>query len=671
MASLLRELQRRNVFKVAAAYAIVSWLLIQIIVSVEAPLALPPWSDTLVIVLLAVGFVIAVFLAWAYELTPDGIKQTKTVPLADRVANTAGRKLDFAIIGLLVAAVAYMFVDNYVLAPQVSGESQTAGSIAVLPFENRSALEEDRFFVDGIHDELLTQLAQIGSLDKVISRTSVMEYRDLTRNLREIGTALGVSTILEGGVQRAGDRIRINVQLIDAATDNHLWAEVYDREMSAENVFEIQSEVAMAIANALQLALTPDETIRLSAVPTRSTEAYTFYQSGNDYFRNPDFAALPTAVQQFQRAVDEDPDFALAWAKLARAHTHVHWYGLDRTASRLEMARGAIEQARTRAPDLPELHLAIGQYRYMGERDYAGALEELALAERDLPNSSEVIALRAFIQRRIGQWEESISNMAHAIELDPRNIDIVINQAGTFNVLRRYAQAEATIDRALELEPDSAAAAVYRVLIAMHRGDSLDVLRERVADSRLQGHRARPYFEWQLALYSRDYDRAREILDAWDAEAFVAGLERIPKAALEGWTEYLAGRIEAARSHFALSHEYLESLTAEERADFRALIAFGEAAAMLGDPDEAVRLGRDAIARFPSTMDTYSAPEVKIETVVRVFVPAAAYDIALDELEAYFAAAGRWSIEGLSRDPRLDPIRDDPRFVALVERYGR
>ncbi len=673
MASFFLELKRRNVFRVAAAYAIVSWLLIQIIVSIEEPLSLPSWSDTLVIVLLAAGFPVALLLAWAYDLTPDGIKLTKSVRSGQSVAKGAGRKLNYAIIGLLVMAVGYMFVDNYVRRPAAGIDVESGSrSIAVLPFENRSALEDDRFFVEGIHDELLTHLSQIGSLDKVISRTSVMEYRDATRNLREIGTALGVTTILEGGVQRAGDRVRVNVQLIDAATDDHLWANVYDRELSPENVFDIQTEVAMAIAEALQAALTPEEATRLSAVPTRNMQAYTFYQSGLNYFRDPRGAAARTAVQLFERAVEEDASFALAWEKLARSHITVHWFGLDRTESRRVTARDAIDRLRALAPDSPELHLATGQYLYMIDRNYDAALAEFALAERALPNSSEVVAFRAFIQRRVGQWEESVANMAQAIELDPRNLDLILNQAGTLTVLRDYEQGDVMADRALELAPDNGPAVVGKVSRALYRGDPLDEVRAMLDDPRLTRSRFQPYLRWQRAIMANDYEGARDLVEAWSNDAgFVTGLERVPLGALRGWTDYLAGDIDVATASFMDARAELRALPVEEQEGFRSLMALGEAAAMLGETDEAIRLGREALAAFPTSVDTYSAPELRIQASLRVFIPAGDYNAALDELEAYFAAPGRWSIEGLSRDPRLDPIRDDPRFVALVERYRR
>jgi TolB-like protein len=276
--SLLGEIKRRKVFQVAAVYAVVAWLIIQIIDVVSEPLSLPVWLDTVVIVLLAVGFPVAVILAWAFDLTPEGVvKDTGTV-------QSSGRRIEYALIGLLVVAVGFLFFDAYVpeYTPIPAADPADRRSIAVLPLENLSPDPDNAYFADGIHGELLTTLANIGSL-KVISRTSVMEYRDSPKNMREIGQELNVATILEGDVRRAGDTVRINVQLIDANTDEHLWAEIYEREMTVENIFAIQSDIATRIAEALETALTPEEEAQINEVPTQNLRAHDFYLLAKEY----------------------------------------------------------------------------------------------------------------------------------------------------------------------------------------------------------------------------------------------------------------------------------------------------------------------------------------------------------------------------------------------------
>ncbi len=263
-------------------------------------------------------------MAWAFEMTPEGLKRETAVDPAESITRVTGRKLDFAIIGLLVIAVVFLVVDNYVLESEpeqteVAAEQVPAAepiarekSIAVLPFANRSANQADAFFVDGIHDDILTHISRISAL-KVISRTSVMSYRDTTKNLKTIGEELGVSTVLEGGIQRAGNQIRVNVQLIDAATDEHLWADTYDRRLTANNIFAIQSEIAKTVADALRATLSPEEQDRLATVPTENLAAYEAYLLGRQRLARETAAAFAEAVDYFQQAIELDPNFALAY----------------------------------------------------------------------------------------------------------------------------------------------------------------------------------------------------------------------------------------------------------------------------------------------------------------------------------------------------------------------
>ena len=271
MASVWGELRRRNVVKVAVAYAVVGWLLIEAADLLLENFGAPDWVVKTFTILVFLGFPLALIFAWAYELTPEGIKKENEVDRARSVTRQTGRKLDFIIIGVMAIAIAYFLADKFVWVGEEAATtvavSEERPSVAVLPFANRSANEDDAFFVDGIHDDLLSQISKIGSI-KVISRTSVLQYRDTTKTIPQIAEELGVATVLEGAVQRAGQQVRINVQLIDARTDEHLWSEIYDRQLSAANIFSIQSEIATAIAEALRVALSPEEQDRLKAVPT-------------------------------------------------------------------------------------------------------------------------------------------------------------------------------------------------------------------------------------------------------------------------------------------------------------------------------------------------------------------------------------------------------------------
>ncbi len=313
--SFFSELKRRNVFKVAVAYIIVAWILLQVSDTLVPALRLPEWFHSGVAFLLILGFPIALIFAWAFELTPEGIKLEKNVVRSESTTHLTSRKLGFGIIGLMAVAILYLVWDNYVLdeapsntAGKVADESMAATveidkSIAVIPFINRSAEASDAYFVDGIHDEILTHLAKLSGIHKVISRTSVERYRGTTKSIPEIAQKLGVTHILEGGVQRAGDRVRINVQLIDAKTDKHLWAGTYDRQLTAANIFAIQSEIATFIAEALRATLSPEEQIRLDSVPTKSLAALEAYFLGKQRVAKRTSVALTEANDFFQQAI--------------------------------------------------------------------------------------------------------------------------------------------------------------------------------------------------------------------------------------------------------------------------------------------------------------------------------------------------------------------------------
>ena len=346
MPGLIDKLRRRNVLRVAAAYAVSSWILIEAGSVLMPTFGAPDWLFRIYVLVVIGGFLVAVVAAWIFEITPEGIRLEKDLEHVAPAARTSGRKLDFFIIALLVIALGISVTLN------VTGlrGHDIEPSIAVLPFDSRSTDPENAIFADGIHDDLLTRLANVEAL-KVISRTSVMEYRDTTKNLRQIADELGVATVLEGAVQRSGNNVRINVQLIDAATDEHLWARTYDRELTARSVFEIQSEISAAIATALKAALTPREKARLATIPTENTEAYRLYVAGRHNLHERELDTLLAARQQFEAAIALDPKFAPAYAGLADA---VQLLYINHSAITWDEASGVAERALQTALELDE-----------------------------------------------------------------------------------------------------------------------------------------------------------------------------------------------------------------------------------------------------------------------------------------------------------------------------
>jgi TolB-like protein len=395
------ELKRRKVYRVAVGYVVVAWVLVQVATQVFPFFEVPTWEVRMVILVLCLGFPIAVVLAWVFDITPSGIKRTEDIP-----------------------------TDALRTAPKAFGATTVVPekSIAVLPFENLSDDRENAFFAEGVHDDILSTLARIADL-KVISRTSVQQYRTGARNLREIGDALGVAHVLEGTVRRFGNRVRVNAQLINARTDAHVWAETFDRELT--DLFAIQTELAESIVRALQANLSPSEMAGLQVPLTRDLQAYDLYIRAREFFRwsgmGDPHENGEKALPLLEQALVRDPSFVQAHYLASRIHGELFWFGYDKSAARIAKSKEAAETALRLRPDLGEGHLALAFYHYYSARDYEAAIRELTLAQRALPNESDVASALGIIERRRGRWEEAILHLERARQLDPRNISALWN----------------------------------------------------------------------------------------------------------------------------------------------------------------------------------------------------------------------------------------------------
>jgi TolB-like protein/Flp pilus assembly protein TadD len=472
--SFFQELKRRHVFRAAIAYLALAWLLIEVAGTLFPGFGIPDWAFRFVVTLLALGFVPVLIFSWAYEMTPEGIKREQDVVRDDAGTQRTARRLDWLTIGLIVVALGFIAVDRLWLASRVAGPTETAGetalaqdqtiaasrygppdSIAVLPFANRSANPEDAFFVDGIHDDLLTYVSQIGAL-KVISRTSVMEYRDTLKKIPQIARELDVGHVLEGGVQRAGDQVRINVQLIDARTDDHLWSQIYDRQLTAANVFAIQSEIAGAIAEALRAELTPQTRERFDRIPTENLEALEAYFLGRQKMATRVVADLAAAVDHYETAISLDPGFALARANLACASALYTGYaglsGQERQAW-LDRGRAAAERALQLDPGLAEAHTAAGVIDWY-ERNFESA--EAAFQRAIQLNQNDERAHQwygAMLGRSMGRVEEALEYSRRAVTLDPKSAIIRTDYGDVLNRAERFDEALEQFQRAVEIEP--------------------------------------------------------------------------------------------------------------------------------------------------------------------------------------------------------------------------
>jgi len=470
--AIFRELKRRNVIRVAIAYVIVGWLLLQVSDTLVPALHLPEWFLSGITLLLILGFPISLIFAWAFELTPEGVKREKNVVRSEATTKFTSRKLDFVIIGLMAVAILYLFLNNYVLEETPSKTAETVTddsiavpveadkSIAVIPFVNRSIEASDAYFVDGIHDDILTHLAKLSGIHKVISRTSVERYRGTTETIPEIARALGVAHILEGGVQRAGNRVRINVQLIDAATDEHLWAETYDRELTAANIFAVQSEIATFIAEALRATLSPEEQIRLNAVPTENMAALEAYFLGKQRLAKRTSVALAEANDYFQQAIEADPDFALAHVGLADTYVlQVNYSGLPRHETYAK-AEASIEKAMKLDDQLGEAYATSGLLK-SEEGEFEGAEIAFKSGLELNPNYAMTYHWYSRMLSGMGRHEDALALHQKAAELDPLSATLKVSIGADLQYLGRFDEALARYRSTVETNPGYAPAYNY------------------------------------------------------------------------------------------------------------------------------------------------------------------------------------------------------------------
>jgi TolB-like protein len=666
MSGFFEEVKRRKVYRVAVAYIIAAGGIIQIASAVFPAWELPNWSQRLLIVLLLSGFPIALILAWAFDVTPEGVRVTAPPPSLP--AHHRGRRNLFILlaIGVLVSAVTGFFV-----LPRASARKLDK-SIAVLPFQNLSDDQGNAYFADGIQDDILTNLSKIGEL-KVISRTSVMSYRGKTANVREIGKQLGVSNILEGSVRRSGNKVRVNVQLIDANSDEHIWASDYDRDVT--DVFAIQTDLAQKITDALQAKLSPAEKSRIERKPTENGEAYlAFVQAHNLQNAMEEIGKLKQSEQLYARAIQLDPTFALAMARYSQLESWiVHIF--ERTPERREKARSLAQQALQLQPDLPEAHLAMGFSLYYGDNEFEAALKEFEIAQRGLPNEAEIYLALGAIQRRLGRWSESTASLEKAASLNPKDGWVFQQLALNYQMLRDFDSANKTIDRGLRVNPDGLGLWEIKSKLAIAEKGDLSVSEQAFqavksipmnddAKLKITGARA------DVFLLERKYAEGLR-----EAESLSDDLLAPIPAALCG-KYYLIGFARkalhdeaGARTAFLQAKELLEAplKKSPDSPDLR--IQLAKILAYLGEKDAALSEARRAAEILPESKDAFGGPEIT-GGVAEVYGILGENGRAIELLDGLLGRPSHLTVSILKLSPVWDPLRSDPRFQALIDKYS-
>jgi TolB-like protein/Tfp pilus assembly protein PilF len=668
--SFFSELKRRNVYKIAVTYAVVAWLLIQVSSILLPTFEVPGWVMKVVVVLILAGCPVALVIAWAFELTPEGIKRAEDVVPEERRAKSHAWVYVALVAGLF--SLSLFFLGRYSalpLGPSIVAEK----SLAVLPFENLSRDPENAYFADGIQDEILSTVAKIGNL-KVISRTSTSKYKSRPESLRQVGSELGVASVLEGSVQKAGERVRVIVQLIDATSDAHLWSETYDREL--KDIFSVQTDIAQRVASALRATLSPSDQESLGEAPTRDPAAFQLYLKAG-YFRREAMsrngdptALLPQALELYGEAAAKDPSFALAWAQASYTHAWMHWFSVDDSPERVRLADEAAQRALSLNPHLAETQLAVGYAAYWGHRDYLGSIKYFEEAKRLSPNKSETLIAIASVQRRLGHWDVALAAFKEAESLDPRNNDVLSNSAYAHGTCRRYREALAAMDRSLTAQPDYWDALCGSSLIAL--ASDGDVSKANAFLARIpvnvdpQGQVR--YSRWRVALWSRDFARAIAVLDAAPDWIRTNPIHRpVSTAVLRGVALEAAGQNEAARREFEAGVRLLEAKINANEGEPSIYVALGRAYAGLERKDDAVRAGTKAIDLLPITTDAFDGP-IYLAQFAEIQARVGNVGEAIKTLRQLLGApAGLLISPALLRlDPAWDPIRNDPGFQQLL-----
>ena len=678
--SFFTELKRRNVFRVGIAYAVAAWVLLQIVDLVLDNIAAPEWVMQVFMLALAIGFPIAIIMAWAFEMTPDGIKLETQVDRSQSITAQTGQNLNRIIIGSLVLAVIFLLIDPFensesetpvatATTPNSANTTTTETdeldkSVAVLPFANRSTDPNDAFFAEGMHDDLLTQLAKIGSI-KVISRTSVLAYKDTTLKIPQIADELGVATIVEAGIQRSGSRIRINAQLINAHTDEHLWAETYNRELTAENLFDIQAEIARSIAQALKATLSDEEEARIDRVLTKNLMAWESYQRAKHLHLGQEVDLMRAGVSEAERAIQIDPEFAAAWSLKAQLLLQQYWF-FDTNPLVRDAAWDAIQSGRAIDPTLPELDIAEGYYHYWGFRDYEKALPLMEKGLAAIPNDSDAYLARGYVLRRLGNWEECLKSLRRAIELNPLDFGNLAEIGDTLTNLKRFDEAAEVFAITQAMAPNDPYVLWQSARFQFaSKGDANNYAHimhvSKSANPESQMHR------FESSLFIDDYEGAFRDINDWPEQFLDSKDARVTRQMLTGLTWRFTGNEEKARPLLLAAKQEFETFLQDQTNSYAILNSLCLITGGLGDLQGARQRCADSLLVAP--VDAYVSKTFK-------FYAAAGLALAGDSQAATellnITQSGELvvPISKIIYHPAFDDIRQDAAYIELINTYG-
>ena len=681
--SLFAELKRRNVFRVGAAYLVVAWLLIEVSDTIFPRLNLPEWTVTFVIVIMLLGFPLALFLSWAFELTPEGVKRSDDVMPADVARPATRRRFDWIIVAGLLLVIGIMAAERWWFAgpaeapqgftavaeppapgqetPADNGAALVALGVGVLPFDNLSPDPDNAFFAGGIHEEVLTHLARMPGL-RVISRTSMLRIAESGLDIRQIGERLEVTHVLEGSVRRAGEQVRVTVQLVDARTDQQVWAENYDRRLL--DVFAIQSEIALAIARQLRLNLAPEVSAQIGERPTQSQEAYDLYLRARALPASYDEARMRAGIELLRGALQADPAFAMAMGELGSTYADL-FHHATRNPPDCELSRYWIDQALAREPGNPGLQLILGDHLYRCRLDYDAALAQLALAEQGLPGNADIHALRGFILRRAGRLPESIEAVNIAIALDPRAEDLLHNQIESYALLGDLENAE-RVDRLLDETPRSLMLSrLRRAQVGMDLVGDLDTMTEALAAEPEDPFLVQ-LFGIQVPYLQRDFASAERRVQELEEDFSELQFRVVSRPLWQAQIAMAAGDGARAAAHARQALEQLDGVLLRRPGDYRVLSARALALALLGDAAGSRASMQQALSQPIPLRDEMLRASLRAAEILMLAHVADTEEL-VPALESYLQMELNFlHYHGLMIYPAFDRHRDHPRIRALA-----
>ena len=663
------ELKRRNVYKVAVAYIVAAWALAQGIAQVFPVFDVPNWIIRLIVVLIVIGFPIALISAWAFEITPEGIKRTEEADAMPQSARPSNRTWIYIVVVGAAISLSLFFLGRYTAGNRITSGDRK--SIAVLPFASLSQDKNDAYFADGVQDQILTNLAKVSDL-KVISHTSVRQYKTgAERNVREIGQQLGVAYIMEGSVQRVRDRLRINAQLIDARTDTHIWAETYDR--TAADLFAIQSELAQSIVTQLKAKLSPQQKAEIEERPTQDLDAFELYLQAktivDSYLNATDVrAAMLQALKSLDDAIKRDPNFVSAYCYAARANDLLFFFDLDPTPDRISLAEAAVNTALRLRPDSAEAHFAQADYYFRCLRDYDRAQEELAIARPGLPNSTPFFILSGYTNRRRNHFADAERDFSTAFALDPRNPNAFNLLADTYVLQRRFPEAVHVYDNVLAAGEDVPIVRFRRANCVLNGTGNTGPMRDILMKSpemEFAGSQT-PVRSW-MAMLDGNYAEAERVLVASPREDFqdVDLSFYFPKS----WYQAMVSRAkgDSARATAALREcrEILAQRLIVKPEHARTIAVLAQVDAGLGEKDLAIREAQHAIDLMPISKDIYDGALV-LEGLAQVYTWTGDRDRAIELVQKLVTMPSYINYARLKLHPLWSPLRGDPRFEKIV-----